>query len=65
MKLKFLSLLFLVIFAVFATSAAFYVSSAETVDENVDLTEPYSIVLTDGEGVEPDGKPIDTPGMPT
>jgi len=65
MKLKALSLIFLVVFAAVATSVVLCLSSSQIVEENNGFSESYSIVQVDGEvDVEPDGKALDTPGMP-
>ena len=66
MKVKALSLVFLIVFAAVATSVVLYVSSSQITQEGADLTKSYSIVqVNGGVGVAPNGDPIDTPGGPT
>jgi hypothetical protein len=65
MKGKALLLILLVIFV--ASLSSFALNSIGTqVDEGNRLRDVYSIspIYDDGEGVEPQGIPIDTPGMP-
>lgn len=66
MNVKALSLIFLIVFATAATSVIACLSASQINEENVSFTESCSITLLDGGmGVEPNGDPIDTPGMPT
>lgn len=65
MKVKVMALIFMVVFAVAATSIVINLSSSQTVEENVDFEESYNALqMNDDEvGVELLGE-IDTPGMP-
>lgn len=65
MKVKVMALIFMVVFAVVATSIVINLSSSQTVEENVDFDESYNTLqMNDDEvGVELLGE-IDTPGMP-
>jgi len=66
MKLKALSLIFLVVFAAVATSVVLCLSNSQIIEENVDFAESYNIAHADNErGIKLLGDPIDTPGMPT
>jgi len=64
MKVKALSLIFLVVFAALATSIVLCLSSSQIAKGNSNFTKSYNIVQVGDGGVEPDGKEIDTPGMP-
>jgi len=65
MKVKALSLIFLVVFAAVATSVVLCLSS-HTAEGNSNFTKSYNIVEGDDEiGVEPCGDEIDCPGVPT
>lgn len=65
MKVKVMALIFMVVFAVAATSIVINLSSSQTVEENVDFDESYNTLqMNDDEvGVELLAE-IDTPGMP-
>lgn len=66
MKVKALSLVFLVIFAAFATSIVIGLSTSLADEGNIGFTEPYSIEQVDGKvNIEPCGDEVDGPGMPT
>lgn len=66
MKVKALSLIFLVVFAAVATSVVLCLSSSHTAEGNNNFTKSYNIVQVDDEiGVDPCGKEIDCPGVPT
>ena len=66
MKVKALSLIFLVVFAAIATSIVLCLSSSHIAEGNSNFAESYNIVQVDDEiGVDPCGEEIDNPGVPT
>ena len=66
MKVKALSLIFLVVFAAVATSVVLCLSSSQIAKGNSDFTKSYNIVQGDDEiGVDLCGDEVDCPGVPT
>lgn len=66
MKVKALSLIFLVVFAAVATSVVLCLSSSHIAKGTSNFAKSYNIVQVGNEtGVEPNGEEIDSPGVPT
>ena len=66
MKVKGLALILLVVFASAAVSLALGIASNQRSELKVDFAQSYNIVQIGNETlVEPDGDPIDCPGVPT
>ncbi|MCW3993738.1 MAG: hypothetical protein NWE85_04145 [Candidatus Bathyarchaeota archaeon] len=66
MKVKALSLIFLVVFAAVATSVVLCLSSSHTAEGNSNFTKSYNIAEGDDEiRIDPCGDEIDCPGVPT
>jgi hypothetical protein len=66
MKVKALSLIFLVVFAAVATSVVLCLSSSHIAKGNSNFTKSYNILEGDDEiGVDLCGDEIDNPGVPT
>jgi len=66
MKVKVMPLIFMVVFAVIATSVVLHFSSSQIAQENFDFGKSYNTLQIDNDdqvGVEP-LKEIDTPEMP-
>lgn len=64
-RMKFIALICLVVFAAVASSSVIVLSSTQMAEKNVDFTNSYSIAqMGDGVDVGPDGIAIDTPGGP-
>jgi len=66
MKVKALSLIFLVVFAAVATSVVLCLSTSQAAKGSNNFAKSYNIVQVGNEtGVEPNGEEIDNPGLPT